>query len=110
MLRSDLSSKVFPLIFAVSTDFVSMEDCISENFLLNFKVSEEQYQHICDSLDIRQGTVPDELPVNFYKRCVRSHSKSLGNLLYNIKQTGVFLTCQKNSIVSSTFRKGCTRM
>ena len=91
--RSDLFCNFFGSIFTVSTDFISLEECIHEKLLVDFNVSKEQLQHICESLDNKKATGPDELPSISFKRCAKTINKSLAKLFHKIEQTVVIATC-----------------
>ena len=111
MSQSDLFSKFFASVFAVSTEFIPKGNCITVKFLLDFNVSEEQIQPICENLEIRKSTGPVELPAKLFKRCPRTHSKSLGNVLYKIKKKQVSsLLVGRTLLLAQLSENGCTRM
>ena len=67
-----MTCSVNSFFFSVPKDFIQTENCISEKFLLDFDVSEEQIQHIFVSFVIKKGTGPDELHGNLFQRSPRT--------------------------------------
>ena len=101
--RSSLFPKHFASIFNESTVFRPVETL--ESCLDDFDTSEDRISSICESIDYRKATVPDQIPVIIFKNCSKTLSKSISQIFYK-EQSAVFPSVWKYSIVSPLHKKG----
>ena len=72
----------------------------------DFDTSEDRIRSICESIDYRKATGPDQFPGINFKNCSKNLSKSISQVFYKIWQSVVFPSFWKNSVVSAVHKKG----
>ena len=107
LLQAKLFSKFFASIFIKSSDFIPTSNVSVLPIIEEFDISINRIVCISEGLDITKATGPDGIPPIVFKKCAKTLSKSLSQIFYKIKQTGVFPNMWKVSTVSPTFKKGC---
>ena len=105
LLRMQFHKVLSPSTLLPVTRSLLLFDLLKPN-LVPTTLIHPKIQSICETIDYRKVTGPDQIPGIIFQNCSKTLSKSISQIFYKIKQSAVFPSVWKNSIVSPVHKKG----